>query len=341
MSRILRIEPWHYKATGSGPLLILLHGIGMSHAAWNAVTPFLSATRRVIAFDIAGFGSTPPLPNGTHPTVTNLVDGLERSLQDLGIDFPVDMAGNSLGGSLVLEAAARGIARRVVAISPAGLWTEHPPGHVKYVFRGLRFMAVNVNRLLKAAARVSWMREILFAVPISAGSARMPACDARRTIDDLAGAQAFEETFLHTRAPLSVRGIAVPATVVFGNRDWILPRRSRCRDGLPAHAMWIEKHGWGHVPMWIDPAGVAQIILTGTGDAVVRVPRLELKTCHKLMVSQATSDHCRQMDDMEPLPSQNGQHDLAALTDRRESRRSPRQMFMAVASRVSSLAGSI
>jgi pimeloyl-ACP methyl ester carboxylesterase len=60
-----------------------LHGIGMSHAAWQAVTPLLRTTR-VIAFDIAGFGLTPPLPEGTLPTIPNLVDGLERSLDEMG-----------------------------------------------------------------------------------------------------------------------------------------------------------------------------------------------------------------------------------------------------------------
>jgi pimeloyl-ACP methyl ester carboxylesterase len=45
---------WHYCETGSGPPLILLHGIGMSHAAWSAVIPRLRPMRRVIAFDIAG-----------------------------------------------------------------------------------------------------------------------------------------------------------------------------------------------------------------------------------------------------------------------------------------------
>jgi hypothetical protein len=35
---------WHYTEKGSGRPLILLHGIGMSHAAWNAVTSYLCAT---------------------------------------------------------------------------------------------------------------------------------------------------------------------------------------------------------------------------------------------------------------------------------------------------------
>ena len=50
---------WHYCDTGTGRPLVLLHGIGMSHAAWNPVTPYLRETRRVIAFDVAGFGLHP------------------------------------------------------------------------------------------------------------------------------------------------------------------------------------------------------------------------------------------------------------------------------------------
>src|SRR5215217_509878 len=107
-SSILEMEDrvlWHYSEDGSGRPLILLHGIGMSHTAWNAVTPYLRKTRRVIAFDIAGFGLTPPLPSGTLPTASNLVESLDRSLRAIGIELPVDIAGNSLGGYMALEAA--------------------------------------------------------------------------------------------------------------------------------------------------------------------------------------------------------------------------------------------
>ena len=69
--------PWYFSETGLGRPLILLHGIGMSHGAWNALVPYLSLMRRVIAFDIAGFGRTPPLPRGTLPTIANLVDRLD------------------------------------------------------------------------------------------------------------------------------------------------------------------------------------------------------------------------------------------------------------------------
>ena len=257
-------QAWHYSETGSGRPLILLHGIGMSHAAWNAVTPRLRSTRRTIAFDIAGFGMTPPLPRRTLPTLSNLVDDLERSIHDLGIDVPVDIAGNSLGAAMALEAAHRGIARTVVAISPIGLWEWHPAHHVRYVFSGLRFMAVCFPGLLKAIMRPPLLREVALAVPMSVGSRRMPVGDACRAVDDLAASTAFEDTFHNTRAPFFGAGITVPVTVAFGSRDWILPKGSRRRDRLPAHVRWIEQEGWGHVPMWVDPVGVSQLIMEGT-----------------------------------------------------------------------------
>jgi pimeloyl-ACP methyl ester carboxylesterase len=255
---------WHSCETGCGPPVILLHGIGMSHAVWKAVTPRLRLTRRVIAFDIAGFGSTPPLPTGTRPTIRNLVDGLSQSLQEMGIDVPVDIAGNSLGGAMALEAARRGLAKSVVAISPIGLWEHQPAPHVGCVFSSLRFMATTAPGAMKAMLWNPLLREIAFAVPISVGSWRMPAREAFRAVDDLAASTAFEDTFDSTRTPFFATEIDVPVTVAFGRRDWILTKSSRRRDRLPASAMWMEKDGWGHVPMWVDPIGVALLILEGT-----------------------------------------------------------------------------
>jgi pimeloyl-ACP methyl ester carboxylesterase len=254
---------WHYTESGAGRPLVLLHGIGMSGSAWNRVTPYLSASRKLIVFDIPGFGLTPPLPEGMPPTSANLATALENSMRAMGLDGPVDIAGNSLGGLIALEAARRGLARSVVAISPPGLWADHPALHVKYVFQTLRFLATNVPAALRAIVRTSWLRELAFAVPISVGSRRMPSDDAVAAVDDLAAATGFEATFAYTSPAFSGHEIAVPLTVAFGDRDCLLLKASRRREGLPAHTRWITMPDWGHVPMWIDPVGVAQLILDG------------------------------------------------------------------------------
>jgi pimeloyl-ACP methyl ester carboxylesterase len=259
-----RLSAWHHRDTGSGRRLILLHGIGMSHAAWNSVTPHLSSTRRVIEFDIPGFGLTPPLPKEKLPTIANLVDGLQQSLRIIGIETPVDIAGNSLGGGMALEAARRGIARSVVAISPIGLWRTHAPPHVKYVFGSLRFVAKTFPNLLKSAMQISFLRELALYVPVSPGSRRIPVCDALHAVKDIERSTAFEETFDNTHTPFAGGDFRIPVTVAFGERDWILTRSARMHSNLPAHTRWVSKRAWGHVPMWIDPAGVSQLILDGT-----------------------------------------------------------------------------
>jgi len=253
---------WHYTEAGRGRPLILLHGIGMSHAVWTPVTPYLQPTRRVIAFDIAGFGATPPLPRDTPPTIPNLVAALKQSLRAIGIDEPVDIAGNSLGGGMALEAARRGIARRVVAISPIGLWRDGPPRHVRYIFGSLRWLVARFPGMLEATMKPTWLREMALALPMSMGSRRMPPRDAMAAIDDLRLSTAFEETFERTRDAFNGRDIRVPVTVAFGDRDWILTRSARQRARLPAQTRSLTMKGWGHVPMWVDPIGVARLIMS-------------------------------------------------------------------------------
>ena len=262
--QVQRPRSWHFRDEGAGRPLILLHGIGMSLRAWGAVTPYLRANRRVISFDIAGFGRTPPLPHGTPPTVGNLVDALADALSELGFSSPIDFAGNSLGGIMALEAARRGIARSAVAISPAGLWERQPPAHVTCIFGAMRAMSTHVPGALKAALGVAWFREMVLALPLSVGSRRMSATDACQAVDDLRQSTAFESTFESTRLAFCGRGIAVPTTVVFGERDWIFPAWSRRRNAVPTHVRWLTKPGWGHVPLWVDPAGVANLILDAT-----------------------------------------------------------------------------
>jgi pimeloyl-ACP methyl ester carboxylesterase len=112
--------------------------------------------------------------------------------------------------------------------------------------------------------RVPLLRELALSVPVSAGSRRMPVSDALRAVDDLVQSAAFEETFDNTRSPFSGSDIVVPVTVAFGDRDWTLPKGSQSRQALPAHTTRIRRPRWGHVPMWIDPVGVSQLILEGT-----------------------------------------------------------------------------
>ena len=107
---------------GSGPPLLLLHGIWEGRHSWSPVLDRLAAERDVLALTLPDHLGSPPLPAGTAPSIEAWVDAVEAELDAAGFACP-DVAGNSLGGWLALELAKRGRARTVVGVAPAGMFT--------------------------------------------------------------------------------------------------------------------------------------------------------------------------------------------------------------------------
>src|ERR1700687_5869792 len=46
----------HYAEAGSGPSVVLVHGLADDVGVWQSVIPALSARHRVVALDLIGFG---------------------------------------------------------------------------------------------------------------------------------------------------------------------------------------------------------------------------------------------------------------------------------------------
>ena len=273
---------WHYKDVGHGRPLILLHGIGMSHVAWKKVIDNLADERRVLAFDIAGFGTTPPVPDNIQPTPANLVAGIGSLAETLNqIDAEkqiskehecVDIVGNSLGGYLALEAAKIGKlgsfrVKSIAAISPAGLWKKHYPMRSEVVLQLTRLGVRRLPRLTRILLRREYTRKLLMAVPMSIN---VPEEDAYEMVNIFASAPIFASKAAFKKFRESIkdpfiggRTISehVRVTIAFGTRDWLLPPRARLRHQIPEGVIWQNPKGWGHVPMWDDPEGVAKFIL--------------------------------------------------------------------------------
>lgn len=226
--------------------------------------PLLSQERRVIALDVAGFGKTPPLAG--EQTVDNLTASFRDTLRDLGIHEPVDLVGNSMGGFIALEAAKLGLARSVVGLSPGGLWKEGGgiARHVVPTLKATRWVASKYPRLAEQAMHVAPIRALFMAIPISINAWNMPAEDAVACSQALVAATSFDEVLKQVPCFVGGRDLTVPVTIAFGSRDWLLTRGSQQRDHLPDHARWLRPKGWGHVPMWDDPEGVAKLILEAT-----------------------------------------------------------------------------
>jgi pimeloyl-ACP methyl ester carboxylesterase len=85
----------HYVEAGSGPVVILLHGLGADVSSWAATVGPLSQKYRVIAPDQVGFGrSDKPMINYR---IATLVDFLDAFYKELKIE-KASLVGNSLGG---------------------------------------------------------------------------------------------------------------------------------------------------------------------------------------------------------------------------------------------------
>jgi pimeloyl-ACP methyl ester carboxylesterase len=84
--------------------IVLLHGTGGSLHVWDGWTEALEDDRRVIRFDLAGFGLTGPSPDGRYGTEHD-VRLVIAVLDKLGVARCV-LGGNSLGGRVAWRTAA-------------------------------------------------------------------------------------------------------------------------------------------------------------------------------------------------------------------------------------------
>jgi pimeloyl-ACP methyl ester carboxylesterase len=88
---------------GSGPAMLLVHGLGGSHVNWMSVAGPLTERFHVYAPDLPGFGLTPLA--GRPATIAANVRLLDTLMERLS-DRPVMLMGNSMGGLLSLGVAA-------------------------------------------------------------------------------------------------------------------------------------------------------------------------------------------------------------------------------------------
>jgi pimeloyl-ACP methyl ester carboxylesterase len=249
-----------YLRSGSGEVLLLIHGNGMSRTAWHPVLPLLETQRDVIAVDLPGHGESAPIAPHLAPAPPGFARVLSSLLDDLKIDR-VHAAGNSLGGWTALELAKLGRARSVCALGPAGLWNRGPirpmiPLASSYL--SARKWPGLVGRALQVRPIRSLLLHHAFGDP-----ERIPIADAERIVADLAAAQGFLATLLATHMGRFTggRSLGVPVTIAFGQRDRVVPKHARRSDEVPEHTRWLELPGLGHVPMWDNPALVAHAIL--------------------------------------------------------------------------------
>ena len=116
-SRFLLVQGMQVHLRDEGPRddptpIVLLHGTADSLHTWDGWSAVLSAQRRVIRFDLPGFGLTGPDPQADY-SIQAYVRFVLAVLDQLGVERVV-LGGNSLGGEIAWQTAVAQPQRRIL-----------------------------------------------------------------------------------------------------------------------------------------------------------------------------------------------------------------------------------
>lgn len=111
---------------GSGPVVLLLHGLGCDHTTWEPVIDTLARRYTVIAPDLLGHGRSDK-PRADY-SVGGYANGMRDLLTCLGIDR-VTVVGHSFGGGVAMQFAYQFPERteRLMLVASGGLGPEVSP----------------------------------------------------------------------------------------------------------------------------------------------------------------------------------------------------------------------
>ncbi|SFB37026.1 Pimeloyl-ACP methyl ester carboxylesterase [Nocardioides alpinus] len=115
-----------YVRMGSGPVVLLLHGLACDHTTWNPVIESLARTHTVIAPDLLGHGQSDK-PRADY-SVGGYANGMRDLLTVLGIDSAT-VVGHSFGGGVAMQFAYQYPERteRLVLVGSGGLGPDVTP----------------------------------------------------------------------------------------------------------------------------------------------------------------------------------------------------------------------
>lgn len=115
-----------YVRAGSGPAVLLLHGLGCDHTTWSPIIDSLARDHTVIAPDLLGHGASDK-PRADY-SVGGYANGMRDLLAILEIER-VSVVGHSLGGGVAMQFAYQypELVERLILVGPGGFGPEVTP----------------------------------------------------------------------------------------------------------------------------------------------------------------------------------------------------------------------
>jgi pimeloyl-ACP methyl ester carboxylesterase len=234
--------------------IVLLHGTAASLHTWEGWVETLKARRRVIRFDLPGFGLTGPAPNGNY-SIENYVRFVTAMLDKLGVQHCV-LGGNSFGG-YVAWATALALPDRVdklILVDAGGyaLAGSSPP-------LGFRIAQLpGLNRIFETTLPRSLIESSVRAVYGDPSKVTPELIDryyelALREGNRRALAQRFAQARpgeLAARIP----ELKLPTLILWGDRDQLIPLEAAARFHRDVSgSKMVMFDDLGHVPHEEDP----------------------------------------------------------------------------------------
>ncbi|MCW2768723.1 MAG: hypothetical protein JWR27_156 [Aeromicrobium sp.] len=219
-----------FRISGSGPALLLLHGLACDSSTWDDVAPALAEHFTVIAPDLLGHGASDK-PNADY-SLGGYANGMRDLLTVLGIE-KVTVVGHSFGGGVAMQFAYQFPDRteRVVLVSTGGLGKEVTPL--------IRLLTVPGSGLVLTAATLRPWRPVVAGVlrslsrlPISATRDLGEVATIYETLGDRAQRTAVQRVTSHVVdwrgqfVTMTDRGYLarlMPVVVIWGRDDMVIP----------------------------------------------------------------------------------------------------------------------
>ncbi len=245
-----------YRMAGSGPVLLLIHGMAGSSETWLPVMPALARDFTVVAPDLMGHGASAK-PRGDY-SLGAFASGLRDLLVALRLERAT-LVGQSLGGGVAMQFAYQFPERcqRLVLVSSGGLGEE--------VNLGLRLLALPGVEYVLPIACTTWLHDAVVSVAkvfryvglqptvnavemwnaygsLADGATRTAFLHTLRAVVDPAGQRVSARNRLYLASML-------PTMIVWGDHDHVIPvhQAYETHDAIPGSRLEIFK-GAGHFP---------------------------------------------------------------------------------------------
>ena len=258
-----------YRSGGTGPVLVLIHGMACSSTTWRFVLPALAERFTVIAPDLVGHGDSEK-PRGDY-SLGAFASGVRDLLLALGHERAT-LVGQSLGGGVAMQFAYQFPERceRLVLVSSGGLGEE-----VNFLLRAL---ALPGAELVLPLACTNWVHDAGVNAAGWLAKIGLQASPHVREIWESYGSLADPETrtaFVHTlRSVVDVAGqrvsaadrlylaSEVPTLIIWGDRDHIIPveQGRATHEAIPGSRLEIFD-GAGHFPHCEQPDRFAKVLI--------------------------------------------------------------------------------